>query len=129
MHHTAYETQHVVWWCALTRNDAFLVKRVKRIIHELPVYRCLVSTQFILHDERVVAVVDVGGLVEEQTAVLNGAVGRVSDQFGVGVACFDERQVVVQPSDGGRRIAVHSEWETPVMLWLWVLQKQDPHWN
>lgn len=108
-------------YCTLTRNDALRVKGVKRIVHELPVACSLVSTQFILHDERVVAVVEVRGLVEEQTAVLNGAVSRVSDQFGVGVACFDERKFVVQPSDAGRRIAVHSEWETPVMLWLWVL--------
>ncbi len=105
----------------LTRNDALRVKGVKRIVHELPIACSLVSTQFILHDERVVAVVEVRGFVEEQTAVLSGAVGCVSDQFGVGVACFDERQVVVQPSDAGGRIAVHSEWETPVMLWLWVL--------
>lgn len=108
-------------YCTLTRNDALWVKGVKRIVHELPVACSLVSTQFILHNERVVAVVEVRGFVEEQTAVLNGAVGHVSDQFSVGVDCFDERKVIVQPSDTGGRIAVHSEWETPVVLWLWVL--------
>lgn len=102
-------------------NDALWVKGTKRIIHERPVYRSLGPTQFILRDECVVAIVQMGGLVEEQTAVLNGAIGRVSDQFGVGVAGFDERRVVVQPFDGGGRIAVHSKWDTPVMLLFWVL--------
>lgn len=110
----------------LTRDYAFGVEGVKRVIHELSAGRRLVSAQRVFHDERVVAVVEVSGFVEEEAAVLDGAVVRVWDELRVDEHVVHQRGVVVQPADPRRRVAVHAEGETPVMLLLRLLQAQDP---
>lgn len=75
------------------------------------------------------AIVEVRGLVEEQTAVFDRAVVRVWDDLGVHVATFRQLRPVVEPADGGFRIAVHGEGETPVVLGFGVSQEENFDWN
>lgn len=114
---------------SLTGDDAFRVERVEGIVHELSESGGLVSAERVLHDERVVAVVEVSGFVEEEAAVRDRAVVRVGDELRVGVHRLHQRCAVVQPLDVRRRISVHSEGEAPVMLLLRNLQEQDVGWN
>lgn len=66
-------------------------------------------------------------LVEEEAAVLDGAVVRIWDELRVGELALHQWHVVVQPPDAWRWISVYREGETPVMLLLRRLQEQDPH--
>lgn len=58
----------LIW--VLTRNDPLWIKWVEGVVHKHPSGGGLSPSQFVLHDQSVVAIVDVRGLVEEETAVL-----------------------------------------------------------
>lgn len=55
----------------LTRNDPLRIERFEGVVHKQPRGSGLIPSQFVLHNQRVVAVVDVGGLVEEETTVFH----------------------------------------------------------
>lgn len=55
----------------LTWNHPLGIDSAKRVIHKHPGGRGLIPSQFVLHNQSVKAVVDVGGLVEEETAVFH----------------------------------------------------------
>lgn len=65
--------------------------------------------------QRVVAVVDVRGLVEAQTPVPHGLVGCRLQELGEDEAGLVEHGAVEQPAQGGRRLAVHGEGDAPVV--------------
>lgn len=53
----------------LTWNDPLWIKRIEGVHHKHPSGCGLLLSQSVLHNHSVVAIVDVGGLVEEETAV------------------------------------------------------------
>lgn len=112
-----------------TWNYPLRIKRVEGIIHKHPGGSGLILSQSVPHNHRVVAVVDVGGLVEEETTMLHWSVGCVRDELGESVCGLLELLVFVQPGDDWIRIAVHCKGETPVMLRLCVPQEEDFGWN
>lgn len=111
----------------LTGNNALGVGGLEGVVHEIPCGVGLVAAQPVVDHQRVHAIVHVGGLVEEQAAVLDRAVVRVGDQLGVGVPALVQRLSVVQPADGGLWVPVHGKGEAPVVLRLGFAQEQDPH--
>ena len=59
----------------LTRKHSLWgIKQVKGVVHELARGCHSVTPQFVLHYEGIVAIVKVGGLVEKQTSMFDGAV-------------------------------------------------------
>lgn len=113
----------------LTWNYPLRIKRVERVVHKHPSSCGLVPSQFVLHDQSIVAVVDVGGLVEEETAVFHWSVAWVRDELRVCVGALLEFFAIVLPGDGWFRVAIHSEGETPVVLRHSVPQEEDFDWN
>lgn len=113
----------------LTRNYSLRIERFEGVVHKHPAGRGLIPSQFVLHHQRVVAVVDVGGLIEEETAVLHRAVTCVGDELRVRVGVLLQFFAVVQPGDTWLRIAIHSEGEAPVVLLHSVPEEEDFHWN
>lgn len=99
--------------------------RAEGVVHERPGGGGLVPPQFVLHDHRVEAVVEVGGLVERQAAVLDRAVVDVSQEVGVHVGGLLQLLAVVQPGDVGLWVPVHGERETPVVVLHGVPQEED----
>lgn len=97
--------------------------------HKHPAGCGLIPSQFVLHDQSVVAVVHVGGLVEEETSVFLWPVGRVGDELGESEGGTFEFVAFVAPADVRFRISIHSKWETPVMLLDGVPQEDDFDWN
>lgn len=65
--------------------------------------------------QRVVAVVDVGGLVEAQAPVPHGLVGRGLQELGEDEAGLVEHGAIEEPAQGGRRLPVHREGDAPVV--------------
>lgn len=108
----------------LTRNDPLRIEIFGKF-HELPDGRLLGPAQPVLHDQGVFSVVDVGGLVEEETAVFHRPVARVRDELRVGVLRLLEVDTVVEPGDVGLGVPIHGEGETPVVLLHGVLQEED----
>lgn len=113
----------------LTWNYPLRIERVEGVLHKHPNGCGLVPSQFVLHNQSVVAIVDVCGLVEEETAVFHRSVAWVRDELGVRVGGLFELVAVVQPGDGWFRIAIYSKGETPVVLLHSVPQEEDFDWN
>ena len=113
----------------LTGNSAVGVGFREGVVHEEPGGVGLVAAQSITDHHGVHTVVQVGWLVEEQAAVLDGAVVRVGDQLGVGVLVLSEHVSVVPPFNCGCWVTVHGEGETPVVLLLSLSQEQDLYWD
>lgn len=55
----------------LTRNYPFRIEWFEGVDHKNPRGSGLIPSQFVLHDQSVVSVVDVGGLIEEETTVFH----------------------------------------------------------
>lgn len=106
-------------------NGPIRIERSEGVHHKHPSGGGLVPSQFVLHNEGVAAVVDMGGLVEGETAIIHGSVTGVTDEVGVCVFVLDELLVIVQPGDVRLRVAVHSEGETPVVLWHGISQEEN----
>lgn len=118
-----------MWFQELTGNYPLRIKQPEGVVHKRPVGRGLIPPQFVLNDQSVLAVVDVGGLVEEEAAVFHRSVVRVRDELGVCELRSFEFIAVVQPGDVWLRVTVHSEGEAPVVLLHCVLQEEDFDWN
>lgn len=58
----------------LTWNYPLRIEWVEGVVHKLPNGCGLIPSQFVLRYQSVVAVVNVGGLVEEETTVFHGSV-------------------------------------------------------
>lgn len=65
--------------------------------------------------QRIVAVVDVGGLVEAQAPVTHGLIGCRLQELGEDEAGLVEHGTVEEPAQRGRRLAIHREGDTPVV--------------
>lgn len=118
-----------MWFQELTGNYPLRIEQPEGVVHKRPVGCGLIPSQFVLNDQGVLAVVDVGGLVEEEAAVFHRSVIRVRDELGVCEGRSLEFIAVVQPGDVWLRVAIHGEGEAPVVLLHCVLQEEDFDWN
>lgn len=108
---------------AVTWNEALWV--VEGVVHEHSAGGCRGAAQAVVDYEGVVAVVEVGGLVEGQAAVGLGAVALVSDHLGEDVHGLLQLGAIVEPADVGGGVPINREGEAPVMLRHGVAQLQD----
>lgn len=67
----------------LTGHDAVKVEGSKGAVHEYACGGGLVAAKPVVHDEGVVAVVEVGGFIEEKAAMLHRSIVPLHDELGV----------------------------------------------
>lgn len=98
-----------------TRNGVLRVE-FERVVHEGSHDPSGGPAQRVGRQQRVVAVVDMGGLVEAQAAVAHRLVGRQLQELGEDEAGLVERGAIEEPAQRGRRLPVHREGDAPVVL-------------
>lgn len=98
-------------------RDGVLGVELKRVVHKGSHDGGRGLAVGVGRQQRVVAVVDVGGLVEAKAPVPHGLVRqRRLQELGEDEAGLVEYGAVEEPAQGGRRLPVHREGYTPVML-------------
>lgn len=96
-------------------GDGVLGVELKRVVHEGSHDRGGGLAGGVGSQQRVVAVVDMGGLVETQTAMPHSLVGRRLEKLSEDEAGLVEHRAIEEPAQRGRRLPVHGERDAPVV--------------
>lgn len=106
-------------------RDGVLRVELKRVVHEGGHDGGGILAQGVGSQQRVVAVVDVGGLVEAQAAVPHSLIGCRLHELSEDEAGLIEHGAIEEPAQGGCGLPVHREGNAPVVLLHCCVQAHD----